>query len=111
MENQPANTAQISHETYYDMALYMEALFALYGIDGILADDIIHCIDKGYVKAMKNLKGNDPPKPPIPAIIPVGKSTWWNGVRSGRYPPGVKISSRCTAWRVEDIRKLIESQQ
>ena len=53
----------------------------------------------------------NPPKPPIPAIIPVGKSTWWNGVRSGRYPPGVKISSRCTAWRVEDIRKLIESQQ
>lgn len=53
----------------------------------------------------------DPPKPPIPAIIPVGKSTWWNGVRSGRYPPSVKISPRCTAWRVEDIRKLIEQQQ
>ncbi len=53
----------------------------------------------------------DPPKPPIPAIIPVGKSTWWNGVRSGRYPPAVKISPRCTAWRVEDIRKLIEAQQ
>ena len=53
----------------------------------------------------------NPPKPPIPAIIPVGKSTWWNGVRSGRYPPGVKISPRCTAWRVEDIRKLIETQQ
>jgi len=65
MENQPANTARVIQETFYDMALYMEALFALYGINGILADDIIHCIDKGYVRAMKNLKGDDLPKPPI----------------------------------------------
>ena len=65
MENQTANTAQVIQETFYDMALYMEALFALYGINGILADDIIHCIDKGYVRAMKNLKGDDLPKPPI----------------------------------------------
>jgi len=73
MENQPANTAQVIQETFYDMALYMEALFALYGIDGILADDIIHCIDKGYVRAMKNLKGNDPPKPPIKRKIAVDR--------------------------------------
>ncbi len=46
--------------------------------------------------------------PPIPAIIPVGKSTWWAGVKSGRYPASVKLSPRCTAWRVEDIRALIE---
>ena len=50
----------------------------------------------------------DPPKPPTPALIPVKKSTWWNGVKDGRYPKGVKISKRCTAWRCEDIRKLIE---
>ena len=68
MENQPANTAQVIQETFYDMALYLEALFALYGINGILADDIIHCIDKGYIKAMKNLKGDDRMKPPIPPI-------------------------------------------
>ena len=48
-----------------------------------------------------------PPKPPIPAIFPVGKSTWWAGVKSGKYPPAIKISARCTAWRVEDIRALI----
>ena len=68
MENQPVNNAHVIQETFYDMALYMEALFALYGINGILADDIINCIDKGYVRTMKNLKGNDPPKPPIPPI-------------------------------------------
>lgn len=40
--------------------------------------------------------------------IPVGKSTWWNGVKSGRYPQPVKISAGITAWRVEDIRAFIE---
>jgi prophage regulatory protein len=40
-------------------------------------------------------------------VIPVGKTCWWEGVRSGRYPKGVKLSQRCTAWRAEDIRQLI----
>lgn len=50
-----------------------------------------------------------PPKPPIPALIPVGKSTWWSGVKSGRYPQPVRtLSRRVTCWRVEDIRELIK---
>ena len=40
--------------------------------------------------------------------IPVSKSTWWAGVRSGRFPKSVKLSRRITVWRVEDIRALIE---
>jgi prophage regulatory protein len=40
--------------------------------------------------------------------IPVSRSTWWAGVRSGRFPRPVKIGSRVTAWRVEDIRTLVE---
>lgn len=39
--------------------------------------------------------------------IPVGKSTWWAGVKSGRFPSPVKLGPRTTAWRVEDIRTLI----
>ena len=41
--------------------------------------------------------------------IPVSKSTWWAGVKSGRYPKPVKLGPRITAWRVEDIRALIEA--
>lgn len=41
--------------------------------------------------------------------IPVGKSTWWAGVKDGRYPKPVKLGPRITAWRVEDIRKLIDN--
>jgi predicted DNA-binding transcriptional regulator AlpA len=40
--------------------------------------------------------------------IPISKSTWWAGVKSGRFPKPVKLSPRITAWRVEDIRALIE---
>ncbi len=44
----------------------------------------------------------------IPTILPISKSTWWAGIKAGRYPKPVKLSPRCTAWRVEDIRALIE---
>lgn len=43
----------------------------------------------------------------IPPLIPVGPTTWWKGVKSGRYPQPHKIGERATAWKVEDIRKLI----
>jgi prophage regulatory protein len=41
-------------------------------------------------------------------VIPVCKSSWWNGVKSGRYPKPVKLSPRCTAWKAEDIHALIK---
>jgi prophage regulatory protein len=41
-------------------------------------------------------------------LIPVSKSAWWAGVASGKYPKGVKLGPRITAWRASDIRKLIE---
>lgn len=40
--------------------------------------------------------------------IPVGKSTWWAGVKSGRFPAPVKLGPRITAWREADIQQLIE---
>ena len=41
------------------------------------------------------------------ALIPVGKSSWWRGCKSGRYPKPVKLAPRTTAWKVEEIRELI----
>lgn len=40
-------------------------------------------------------------------FIPVCKATFWNRVRTKEYPQPVK-NGRCTFWRVEDIKKLIE---
>jgi predicted DNA-binding transcriptional regulator AlpA len=41
-------------------------------------------------------------------IYPVSKSSWWEGVRQGRYPAPVRLGPRTVAWRVSDIRSLIE---
>ena len=42
-------------------------------------------------------------------FYPVGKSTWWKMVAAGEAPPSVKLGRRCTAWKVEDIRKFLEA--
>jgi predicted DNA-binding transcriptional regulator AlpA len=62
--------------------------------------------EAGFLR-LSHIVGDADAEPPIPAIIPVGKSTWWAGVKDGRYPKPVKLGPRVTAWRVEDIRALI----
>lgn len=47
--------------------------------------------------------------PTILSILPIGPSNWWAGIKDGRYPAGVKISPRVTAWPVESIRTLVEA--
>lgn len=42
-----------------------------------------------------------------PALIPIGRTSWLNGVKSGKYPKPVKLGDCTTAWCVEDIRALI----
>jgi prophage regulatory protein len=54
----------------------------------------------GFVRLSAILAPNGP--------IPVGRTTWWEGVRAGRYPKPVKLGPRITAWRAEDILKLID---
>jgi len=55
----------------------------------------------GFVRLSAILSPNGP--------IPVGRTTWWAGVKSGRYPRPVKLGPRITAWRVDDIRRLIDA--
>ena len=64
--------------------------------------------EAGYLR-LPQIIGNPKAKPPIPAVIPVSKSTWWAGVKSGRFPQSLKLGPRVTAWKVEDIRALIET--
>ena len=63
----------------------------------------------GFLR-LPQIIGDPKADPPIPPLIPVKKSCWWAGVKSGRFPTAVKIGDgRGTFWRVEDIRALIES--
>jgi prophage regulatory protein len=64
--------------------------------------------ESGYVR-LRQIIGDASTSPPTPALIPVKKSTWWAGVKSGRNPQPVRtLGARITVWRVEDIRELIE---
>jgi prophage regulatory protein len=46
--------------------------------------------------------------PQVLALVPVSKSTWWLGVKTGRFPPPVKLGDRITCWRGSDILALIQ---
>lgn len=63
--------------------------------------------ETGFLR-IKQILGDPKAEPPIAPLIPVSGSTWWSGVKSGRFPKPVKLALRCTVWRVEDIRALIE---
>lgn len=39
---------------------------------------------------------------------PIGRSTWWAGVKNKTLPPAYKLGPKTTAWRAEDVRALIE---
>ncbi|MDA0823254.1 MAG: transcriptional regulator [Proteobacteria bacterium] len=68
---------------------------------------MIQLPETGFVR-LPQIIGDPKAEPPIPPIIPVKKSCWWAGVRSGRFPRPVKFG-RCTMWKVEDIKALIAS--
>ena len=63
--------------------------------------------ETGFLR-LPQILGNPHANPPIPPLIPIGKSTWWAGVKTGRYPKAVKLSANITAWRAKDIRELID---
>ena len=58
----PTSTTRIVRDTFIDMALYLECLFLLHGVNDILVEDIVHCMEEGYAKAMKNLKKINSPR-------------------------------------------------
>lgn len=62
--------------------------------------------ETGYLR-VSHIVGDPKANPPILPIIPVAKSTWWAGVKSGVFPQPLKMSPQVTVWRVEDIRTLI----
>jgi prophage regulatory protein len=59
----------------------------------------------GFLK-LPQIIGNK--KTNTPAILPVGRTTFLNGVKSGKYPKPVKLGERSVAWRVADIKDLLE---
>ncbi|WP_406857568.1 AlpA family phage regulatory protein [Alsobacter sp. KACC 23698] len=68
--------------------------------DDVRRHGVAHLPETGFLRLTSILAPRGP--------IPVSKSTWWAGISRGRYPQPVKLGPRISAWRVEDIRALIE---
>ncbi|MDL2259515.1 AlpA family phage regulatory protein [Deltaproteobacteria bacterium OttesenSCG-928-K17] len=45
--------------------------------------------------------------PQVLHVLGIGKTTFWEGIKTGRFPAPVKLGPRTAAWRVDDIRNLI----
>lgn len=54
------------------------------------------------VKSIVRTKKGNPP------LIDVSASTWWAGVKSGRFPKPIRNGSM-TFWRGSDLLALVES--
>jgi predicted DNA-binding transcriptional regulator AlpA len=75
----------------------MDSTWSMFTAEMLIADDGLPTT--GYLRL-----------PAILAVIPVSRSTWWNGVKEGRFPqPTKKFGPRVTAWDVRGIRELIKA--
>jgi prophage regulatory protein len=46
--------------------------------------------------------------PEILNLLPIGRSTWWQWVATGKAPKGIKLGAKTTAWKLSDIQKLLD---
>ncbi len=46
--------------------------------------------------------------PTVLRVLDIGKTTWWCGIRDGKFPRPAKLGTRKARWNVKDIRALIE---
>lgn len=47
--------------------------------------------------------------PQVLTLVPISKSSWWEGCKTGRFPKPVKLGPRTTAWKAEDIAALVKA--
>lgn len=64
-------------------------------------------VNDGFLR-LGQILGNPNASPPVAGLIPISKSSWWAGVKSGRFPQPCKLGPRTTVWRKADIRALLQ---
>ena len=48
-------------------------------------------------------------KPSVLAVLGISKTSFESGVKEGKYPAGILLSTRCRVWPVAEIRDLLAS--
>lgn len=49
--------------------------------------------------------------PDVLRLFPVGKSTWWEGVKNGTFPKPVELGPRARGWRLGDVLALTRKSE
>jgi len=62
--------------------------------------------ETGFLR-LKQIIGDPKADPPVPPIIPVSRSAWWQGIKTQKYPAPLRIGTRVTVWRADEIRALV----
>ena len=44
-------------------------------------------------------------------FIPVSKSSIWRMSKAGKFPKGVKLSEKVTAWKAQEVQAWLESKE
>ncbi len=61
------------------------------------SEEILHIPGDGFIRLKTILK-----------IIPISRSSFVSGFKSGRYPAPVRLSERSIGWKASNIRALID---
>lgn len=56
---------------------------------------------------LKQIIGDKKANPPIPPIIPISATSWWNGVKSGKYPKPTKLGPKTTVWKGSGLLAVV----
>lgn len=72
---------------------------------------VMSAISKQPLVRLRQILGDPKSNPSIEPIIPVSRSCWLAGVKSGRFPKPVRLSARAIAWRSLDIQALLDSMK
>lgn len=46
--------------------------------------------------------------PQILERLPISKSAWWVGCRTGKYPKPIKLGPKTTVWKASEINAFLE---
>jgi predicted DNA-binding transcriptional regulator AlpA len=63
--------------------------------------------DKPFFK-IREILGDKNNNPPIKAVFPVGRTTWYAGIKTGIYPKPVYLGARNVAWARADLERLLQ---
>jgi prophage regulatory protein len=76
--------------------------------DGAVVNDF-DILSNDSLLRLPDILGDSTATPPIRPLIPISRSAWWAGVKSGRYPRPLKLSANTTVWRARDIKAFLDS--